>query len=100
MTIDNPCKHDLLGVLHCKKCGEQYHVDWLEALRQTKMEAVGEVLDRIQSTIKMKSKQGKVQNDAQKLALKSIKEVQDVYNEIITQQNFIEAASKFPDRKN
>lgn len=89
MTKDNPCKHDLMGILHCKKCGEQYHVDWLDALRQTKVEAVGEVLTRITTTIKSKSYKGSARDEAIELLEKSIKEVQDVYDNIITSQTFL-----------
>lgn len=96
MTKDNPCQHDLMGILHCKKCGEQYHTDWLEALKQVKLEAVGEVLERVQSTIKMKSKSGSDQDEAKKIALKAINEVKDVYEEIITSKTFMEKGKEFP----
>lgn len=88
MTKDNPCKHDLMGILHCKKCGEQYHVDWLEALRQTKVEAVGEILTRMESTIKMKAQRGEVRDKATKIALKALEEVKDVYDEVINNKTF------------
>lgn len=90
MSKENPCKHDLMGILHCKKCGEQYHVDWLEAIRQTKVEAIGEILTRMESTIKMRTKSGEVRDQAIEVAVKALEEVKDVYDEVITSKNFLE----------
>jgi len=72
------CKHDFLAVLHCKKCGEQFHTNWLEAILQAKLDAVAEVLQRTKTTIAMKSK-GENKKEATKIALKSLEEVKKVY---------------------
>ena len=76
------CEHDFLAVVHCKKCGEQFHTDWLEALVEVKLSAVDDVLRRIKTTIRVKSK-GKDQEKAIKITQDAVAEVREVYKKAI-----------------
>ena len=76
------CEHDFLAVVHCKKCGEQFHVNWLEALVEVKLNAVNDVLRRAKTTIRVKSK-GADQKEAIKIAQDAITEVREVYKKAI-----------------
>ena len=76
------CEHDFLAVVHCKKCGEQFHVNWLEALVEVKLNAVNDVLRRAKTTIRVKSK-GADQKEAIKIAQDAITEVREVYKKTI-----------------
>lgn len=74
------CEHDFLAVLHCKKCGEQFHTNWPDALMEAKLDAVAEVLRRTKTTIAVKSR-GEVKKRAIKIIEESLKEVKKVYEE-------------------
>jgi len=76
------CEHDFLAVVHCKKCGEQFHVNWLEALVEIKLSAVDDILRRVNTTIRAKSK-GTDQEKANKIAQKAVAEVREVYEKAI-----------------
>lgn len=78
MKKDKKCEHDFLAILHCKKCGEQFHANWLYAVKQAKIEAVEQILQRLKSTIKMRSL-GKNRKEATEIVIKALKEVQEVY---------------------
>jgi gas vesicle protein len=78
MNKANNCKHDFLAILHCKKCGEQFHVNWPDAVKQAKLDAVAEVLQRLKSTIVMKASD-KNRKEVTDIALKALKEVREVY---------------------
>lgn len=78
MKKSKDCEHDFLAVVHCKKCGEQFHVNWLEALVEVKLNTVGEILRRVKTTIKVKSK-GVDQEKAIKIAQDAFSEVREVY---------------------
>lgn len=76
------CEHDFLAVVHCKKCGEQFHVNWLEALVEVKLSAVEDILRRVKTTIRIRSK-GTDQEKAIKIAQNAIAEVKEVYEKAI-----------------
>ncbi len=82
MKKSKDCEHDFLAVVHCKKCGEQFHTNWLEALVEIKLSAVDEVLRRVNTTIKVKSK-GADQKKAFKIAQDAFAEVREVYKKAI-----------------
>jgi hypothetical protein len=77
---NDKCDHDFLGVLHCKKCGQQYHTNWPDALGHAKIEAMDEILRKIETTINMKSI-GKTQKEAHEILKKAVKEVRKVHDE-------------------
>jgi hypothetical protein len=78
MKKSKDCEHDFLAVVHCKKCGEQFHINWLEALVEVKLNTVGEILRRVKTTIRVKSK-GADQEKAIKIAQDAFSEVREVY---------------------
>jgi predicted nucleic acid-binding protein len=78
MKKNKDCEHDFLAVVHCKKCGEQFHINWLEALVEVKLNTVGEILRRVKTTIRVKSK-GVDQEKAIKIAQDAFSEVREVY---------------------
>ena len=82
MKVTKPktlCEHDFLAILHCKKCGEQFHTHWPDALIEAKLDAVAEVLQRTKTTIAMKS-HGETKKEAIKIVEQSLQEVKDVYD--------------------
>ena len=84
MEKNKDCKHDFLAVLACKKCGEQFHTNWLDAVKDAKLDAVAEVLQRTKSTIKMKSK-GDDRKKATEIALEALEEVKKVYEKALSE---------------
>jgi len=82
MNREDTCEHDFLSVLHCKKCGEQYHVEWLDALKQAKLDAVAEVLQRTKTTIEIRAKR-EDEKKAIKIAQDAIAEVKKIYEQSI-----------------
>lgn len=82
MKKSKECEHDFLAVVHCKKCGEQFHVNWLEALVEVKLNAIEEILRRVNTTIKVKSK-GMDQKKAFKIAQDAFAEVREVYEKTL-----------------
>jgi len=78
MKRKKDCEHDFLAVVHCKKCGEQFHTNWLEALVEVKLNAVEEILRRVETTVKVKSK-GEDQKKAYEIAQDAFAEVRKVY---------------------
>jgi len=62
----------------CKKCGEQYHMNWLDVAKQAKLDAVAEVLQRTKTTIIQKSK-AENKEETIRVALDAINEVKKVY---------------------
>jgi predicted nucleic acid-binding protein len=72
------CEHNFLAVIHCKKCGEQFHINWLEALVEVKLNAVEEILRRVKTTVRIRSK-GVDQEKAIKIAQDAFSEVREVY---------------------
>lgn len=82
MAKDDTCEHDFLSVLHCKKCGEQYHVEWLNAIKQAKLDAVAEVLQRTKSTITIRAEKNH-EKQALKIVEKALKEVGQVYEQSV-----------------
>ena len=75
------CEHDFLAVVHCKKCGEQFHTDWLEALVEVKLNTIKEILRRVKTTINFKSKDNMDRKIAYKIAQDAFAEVKDIYEE-------------------
>ena len=75
------CEHDFLTIVHCKKCGEQFHTDWLEALVEVKLNTIEEILQRVKTTINLKSKDNKDRKIAYKIAQDAFAEVKDIYEE-------------------
>lgn len=75
------CEHDFLAVVHCKKCGEQFHTDWLEALVEVKLTTIEEILRRVKTTINLKTKDNKDRKIAYKIAQDAFAEVKEVYEE-------------------
>ena len=75
------CEHDFLAVVHCKKCGEQFHTDWLEALVEVKLNTIEEILRRVKTTINLKTKNNEDRKIAYKIAQDAFAEVKDVYEE-------------------
>lgn len=73
-------------MVYCKKCGEQFHVNWLEALVEVKLNAIKEILRRVNTTIEVKSK-GTDQKKAFKIARDAIAEVREVYEETLKNLN-------------
>jgi len=82
------CEHDFLAVLHCKKCGEQFHTHWPDALIEAKLSAVAEVLQRTKTTIATKSR-GDIHKEAIKVVEESLKEVKEVYEATMQYQDKI-----------
>ena len=80
MKKNKDCEHDFLAVVHCKKCGEQFHTNWLEALIEVKLNTIKEILRRVETTIKVKSK-GVDQKKAFKIARDAFAEVKGIYEE-------------------
>ncbi len=78
MKKSKDCEHDFLAVVHCKKCGEQFHVNWLEALVEIKLNTVEEILRRVKTTVRIRSK-GANQEKAIKIAQDAFSEVREVY---------------------
>ena len=86
MKKSKDCEHDFLAVVHCKKCGEQFHTNWLEALVEVKLNAVEEILRRVNTTIKVKSK-GMDQKKAFEIARDAFAEVREVYKKTLKNLN-------------
>lgn len=82
MKKKKDCEHDFLAVVHCKKCGEQFHANWLEALVEIKLSAVDDVLRRVKTTIRVRSK-GVDQEKAIKIVQDATAEVREVYKKAI-----------------
>lgn len=81
------CEHDLLAILHCKICGEQFHTHWPDALVEAKLEAVAEVLRRTKTTIRFKKKSSNTQKEAIKLVEEAIKEVKEVFEATVKEHH-------------
>ena len=81
MKKKKKCEHDFLAVVHCKKCGEQFHTNWLEALVEVKLNTIDEVLRRVKTTINQKSKDGKDRKIAYKITEDAFIEVKETYEE-------------------
>ncbi len=82
MKKKKDCEHDFLAVVHCKKCGEQFHANWLNALVEVKLGAVDDVLRRIKTTIRSRSK-GVDQEKALKIVQDATAEVREIYKKAI-----------------
>ncbi|MBU0572349.1 hypothetical protein KKH23_01630 [Patescibacteria group bacterium] len=80
MKKNKDCEHEFLAVVHCKKCGEQFHTNWLEALIEVKLNAIEEVLRRAKTTIRVKSR-GIDQKKAIEIAQDAFAEVKEIYEE-------------------
>ena len=81
MKKKKECEHDFLAIVHCKKCGEQFHTNWLEALVQVKLNTIEEILRRVKTTINLKSKDNKDRKIAYEIAKDAFAEVKDIYEE-------------------
>jgi len=81
------CEHDFLAILHCKKCGEQFHTHWPDALVEAKLEAVVEVLRRTKATINVKKASPSAKKEAVKLIEKSFQEVKEVFEATVKEHH-------------
>ena len=81
MKKKKECEHDFLAVVHCKKCGKQFHTNWLEALVEVKLNTIEEILRRVKTTIDLKSKDNMERKIAYKIAQDAFAEVKEIYEE-------------------
>ena len=78
MDETKKCNHDFVGLLRCIKCGKEFQKNWLDALVESKLEAINDILINLESKIRTKTS-GKTENEAMDFVMEALEEVKKDY---------------------